>query len=220
MILAQKMGPRRAIPHDVDGMWQPLAPPIRARYNHYGSVEFDEAREVDVFFDVLNRRAVQRGVGESARRDMAVTRGMAREDWLSALWLGRVQIETPRGKAEVAQTMIREDIWLYLLKNHGMIGPQPPEWRHVDSTLRLETALDAEVIRDTTLQGPLRELHGVAHALRRLGRPWAAGTCCGPQSGPWDYHQRFAQKVASISAEAIRQYEADAALEEPESDDA
>lgn len=206
MVLAQKLGYRRAIPHDVDGRWQPLAPPIRARYNSYGSVEFDEGREVDALFDILNRRAVERDVGESPRRDMAVTRGMPREDWLTALWLGRVEVETPRGKAEVAQTMIREDIWVYLTETHGMIGPQPPEWRYVDSGMRLETALEAEVLRDSACEAALRELYAVTHALKRLGRPWTPGTCCGPQDGLWDFHQRFAQKIATIATEAIARY--------------
>jgi hypothetical protein len=218
MILAEKLGLRRAIPFEVDGTWQPLAPPIRARYNAYGSVEFDDAREVEALFDVLNRRAVERGVGESPRRDMAVTRGMPPEDWLSALWLGRVAIEAPRGKAEVAQAMIREDIWRYLLENHGMIGDQPPEWRHIDSSMRLETALDAQVIRDRTLEPALRELYAVTHALKRLGRPWAPGTCCGPQDGLWDYHQRFAEKVASIASEAILRYQKEAAFEDTSDD--
>jgi hypothetical protein len=177
---------------------------MRARYNHYGSIEIDESRETDVLFDVLNRRAVERAVGEQQRFEMAVTRGMPREEWLSALWLGRVQIDTPRGRAEVAQTMVREDVWLYLAENSGFIpGAPPPSWRFIDSAMRLETAFDTDVIRDPALEGTLRELYSVTHGLKRLGRPWAPGTCCGPQDGPLEFHAAFARAVVGIAEREI-----------------
>lgn len=200
ILLAQKCGLRPAIPHDVGGRWQPLAPPIRARYNSYGSVEFRKAREVEVLFEILDRRGI-------AQKDVRETRGMSQGDWLSALWLGQVVIETPRGKAEVAQTMVREDVWLYLLENHGMSPSEPPSWRFIDSSMRQETAIETEVIGDPTLEASLRELYGVALALKCLGRPWTPGTCCGPQDGLWDLHKRFAEKVASIAAFEIDKYQ-------------
>lgn len=179
IILAQNKTARCRGAHDVEGAWRLLAPPMRARYNHYGSIEYDESKEADVLFDVLNRRAVERAAGENGRFEPPVTRGMPREDWLSALWLGRVQIETPQGRAEVAQTMVREDVWLYLAENSGTTTNEPLPWRFIDGNMRLETAFDTQVIRDPALEGTLRELYSVTHGLKRLGRPWVPGTSAG-----------------------------------------
>lgn len=202
IILAENKTARCRGAHDVEGAWLPLAPPMRARYNNYGSVEFDESKEAGALFDVLARRAVERGPGDIERFEPPVTRAMPREDWLSALWLGRVQIETAQGRAEVAQTMVREDIWLHLAENSGFTY-MPPSWRFIDSAMRLETAFDPEVTRDPALEGTLRELYNVMHALKRLGRPWAPGTCCGPQDGPWEYHAAFARVVVGIAEREI-----------------
>lgn len=190
---------------EISSTWQPLALPIRARYDDYGSVHEIEAGDVArAFFSMLNRRAIEQAVGENPWHDLAVTRGMHEDDWLAVLWKDRVQIKGPnQKKVDVVQTMIREDVWQFFVESNR---PWVDTLRSDDlrTALRLETFLESEILRDQTFDAPMRELYAVSHALRRLGRPWARGTCCGPQSGDWEYHGMFTRQLVQIVAETPR----------------
>lgn len=198
MALASGVGHRLAV--DIAASWQPMMLPIRARYNDYGSIDqMEEGQVTEAFFESLDRRALRRDVGEDTIHDVVVTASMSRDDWLTALSADRVQVHGPDlRKLDVVQSMVREDIWGWLTQNsYPHIEAMARE--HVRAYLNLDTLLEREALGDEAFDEPLRELLMVAVALRRLGRPWARGTCCGPQLGDWDYQLGFTKELAEIS---------------------
>ena len=75
----------------VTGRWQLRSPPIRAKYNDYGSVEDIAAGLTShVFFESLSRNCIEKGVGDNTCHDVQVRAGMNTKQWLEALWEGRV----------------------------------------------------------------------------------------------------------------------------------
>jgi hypothetical protein len=77
----------------VGGRWQIRCPPIRAKYNDYGSIENLKKRLCNrVFFESLNHDCVEKGVGDNQCHDVQVRRGMTTKQWLEALWEGRVYV--------------------------------------------------------------------------------------------------------------------------------
>lgn len=77
----------------VAGRWQLRCPPIQAEYNDYGSIENLEPRLANrVFFESLSRGVVEKGVGDNQCHDVQVRRGMSEDQWLEALWEGRVEV--------------------------------------------------------------------------------------------------------------------------------
>lgn len=79
----------------VSGRWQVRTPPIRARYNDYGSIkDIDEPLSLTarVFFESFAIDAIERGVGDNIYHDHAVRPHMSRTEWLQALFDGRVQV--------------------------------------------------------------------------------------------------------------------------------
>lgn len=78
----------------VNGRWGIRTPPLRGNYNDYGSVEnFDEKSLVTrVFFEAFNRDTIECGIGDNSCHDVAVRHGMSNDEWLEALWEGRVKI--------------------------------------------------------------------------------------------------------------------------------
>ena len=184
--------------YDLGREWAPVTLPIRARYNDYGSVDdIEECPVTEAFFETLNRRAIERAVGERPRFDMAVKRGMPQDEWLSALFVNRIQIKGPDGRTvPVVQTMIREDVWRIVVDRDAL---ETEHRREFETFLRLETLLERELLREPKYERAVRELFAVFQTLRRLGRPWARGTCCGPQSGEWEAQLAFMQAMASIA---------------------
>lgn len=78
----------------VNGRWGIRTPPLRGEYDDYGSVEnFDEKSLVTrVFFEAFNRDTVEVGIGDNSCHDVAVRHGMSNDEWLEALWEGRIKI--------------------------------------------------------------------------------------------------------------------------------
>jgi hypothetical protein len=75
----------------VTGRWQPRTAAIRACYNDYGSIEkIQEGLVERVFFKSFNADVIEKGVGDNQCHDVQVRKGMTREQWLEALWEGRV----------------------------------------------------------------------------------------------------------------------------------
>ncbi len=75
----------------VSGRWQLRGAAIRAKYNDYGSIEdLEESLTTRALFEALNVDAVEQGVGDNQCHDVQVRHGMPEEDWLKALWEGRV----------------------------------------------------------------------------------------------------------------------------------
>jgi hypothetical protein len=80
----------------VAGRWQLRCPPLRAQYNDYGSIEnLTPGLAQRVFFESFNRDVVEKGVGDNQCHDVQVRRGMTVDQWLEALWEGRVEIQDP-----------------------------------------------------------------------------------------------------------------------------
>lgn len=75
----------------VTGRWGLRTFPIEALYNDYGSIEEIKPGFIsDLFFETLNYGTIERGLGDNSCHDVAVKRGMGRDEWLEALWEGRV----------------------------------------------------------------------------------------------------------------------------------
>lgn len=78
----------------VNGRWQLRGPPLRAKYNDYGSVEDIEPGLVErVFFGGFDSDVIEKGVGDNQCHDVHAHKGMSAKEWLSALWEGRVQVD-------------------------------------------------------------------------------------------------------------------------------
>jgi hypothetical protein len=81
----------------VGGRWQLHGVPIKAQYNDYGSIEgLEDSLQTSLFFEALKRSAIEQGVGDNQCHDVAVRAEMSREDWLTALWEGRIFVEGER----------------------------------------------------------------------------------------------------------------------------
>lgn len=75
----------------VGGRWQIRTPPLRAKYNDYGSVEEIQPGLVEaVFFKGFDQDVIEKGVGDNQCHDVRVRVGMSPKEWLEALWEGRV----------------------------------------------------------------------------------------------------------------------------------
>lgn len=94
LTLAQTLYGGHGIVCYVGGRWQLQFPPIRAKYNDYGSIEGYDSKDLvtRVFFGLLAHNAVEKGVGDNTVHDVHVRRTMSEEQWLRALQSGRVEI--------------------------------------------------------------------------------------------------------------------------------
>lgn len=78
----------------VSGRWQLRGPAIRAEYNDYGSIEdYKDDLVTKLFFKSFDLDAVEKGVGDNTCHDVQVRHGMSHDDWLTALWEGRVYVK-------------------------------------------------------------------------------------------------------------------------------
>lgn len=78
----------------VTGRWQPRTAPLRAEYNDYGSIEnIWESLSKRVFFKSFDLDAIEKGVGDNQCHDVHVRKGMSQDEWLEALWEGRVFVD-------------------------------------------------------------------------------------------------------------------------------
>ena len=180
----------------IDDVWEPLCPPIEAKYNDYGTIEdLAEDEATTAFFETLKSRVIEREVGENPYHDVAVTKDMSREDWLSALWFGRVMVTDTKSTfmvkdpppLQVAQAMVRKDVWDYLLD----FGKRS----------------FAENVRPLVGEDLPSDLTTVAFAMHRLRITWFEGTTTGPQHGEWEDHRRFHQTLVEIADREIARYE-------------
>jgi len=81
----------------VTGRWQLHGVPIKAEYNDYGSVEnIVPGFTTDLFFKGLAMAVVEVGVGDNSCHDVPVREDMNVEQWLEALWEGRVKVSDHR----------------------------------------------------------------------------------------------------------------------------
>lgn len=77
----------------VGGRWQLRGAPIKAEYNDYGTIEnWEDSVTTRLFFKSLDSDAVEKGVGDNQCHDVQVRHGMSAEEWIDALWEGRVEV--------------------------------------------------------------------------------------------------------------------------------
>src|SRR5262245_43244010 len=153
----------------VNSIWEPLTLPIRGKYDDYGSIEdIEEGGVSDAFFAALDRRAIEREVGENSVHDVAVARGMSRKDWLQALWEGRVQVKgRHQPVVEVVQTMIREDVWQCLVARSRKLADGVGKQQAL-MVLEVATSIEREQIRDPALEAEALEVSAAYRALALL----------------------------------------------------
>lgn len=213
-----------------DGLWSPIHPGIKARYNDYGSIENVEPGILaDTFFGDLSDRAIERD-RKDEYHDVDVKKGMPQEQWLKALYYGKVSFKNFRGQiASVRQAMIREDVWQILLEMtpfennfedwyldiHGY-GPRRRSADFKETTERTieyfqknhPDAAYIEGMRKSLLPSPLQEfqkdLFRVQCSLRALSRIWIPGHMVGPQFPEWDVQAKYTQAINDLAQEQLR----------------
>lgn len=173
---------------ELKGMWTPLAGPLQAVYDCYGSVKgWQPGPEADEFFHQLQFSVVERDVGENSVHDVAVRKDMSHEEYLMALWEGRILVRHHGAQRPVVQTMIREDVWQLLVGMEFIDDGHTYnlEWLRKHHHLHREKELELLMISVT---------------FGRLGYYWRPGSCAGPQVGDFQDHRRFLQGVLGIAA--------------------
>lgn len=186
--------------------WMPATLPIRGCYNDYGSVEKLKPSP-KAFFDSLQRRAIERPVGENPVHDLPITSGMTQDEWLRALWEERVQIKhRTLGVATLVQTMVRREVWEFLVRRVAAKAKRLSP-HDVQSGLGFSTHLDRVDLQSVRGAKGRRELVCVSHGLAELGRPWARGTCCGPQFPSWRLQQDFLKVLTHTVNASIEEIE-------------
>lgn len=80
-------------------VWVPRTPPLRARYNDYGSIENPQSKLIrDIILDGLRIDMVERGWGPNSCHDVPVTRrGLNWDRLLGAVWEGRLRVRDQVG---------------------------------------------------------------------------------------------------------------------------
>src|SRR5574338_745990 len=77
----------------VGGRWQLRGAPIKAEYNDYGTIEnWEKSFTTKIFFKSFDQDVVEKGVGDNQCHDVHVRVGMSEDEWIDALWEGRVEI--------------------------------------------------------------------------------------------------------------------------------
>lgn len=173
---------------ELKGMWTPLAGPLQAVYDCYGSVKgWLPGKVTDNFFWSLQTSIVERDVGRNTVHEVAVRKGMPPEAFLVALWEGRILVWNHGDQRPVVQTMIREDVWQFLVNMVFIDGSHTYDLanvRHHYPSLSREDA----------------ELKMVQTSMCHLGYYWRPGSCAGPQHGDFQAHRDFLQGMSSIAA--------------------
>lgn len=77
----------------VGGRWQLRGAPIKAEYNDYGTIEnWEKSVTTKLFFKSFDNDVVEKGVGDNQCHDVHVRHGMSEEEWIDALWEGRIEV--------------------------------------------------------------------------------------------------------------------------------
>lgn len=101
------------------GRWIPRTWPLRAKYNHYGSIKAWSADDplVAVVMEGLRLDLVELGVGENEVHDVATSRDMTFDALLKAVWEGRVYVERAPPLRERRQARL-----LQRIRELGLVG--------------------------------------------------------------------------------------------------
>ena len=84
-----EMGDHATAPHS----WYVRSPPLRAKYNDYGSVEDVETGAMrDVWSEQLAIDLIEKGVGDNTCHDVAARKGMSFDGILAAAWEERLMV--------------------------------------------------------------------------------------------------------------------------------
>lgn len=87
-------------------VWYVRAPPIRAKYNDYGSIDVDSIHPEDeviaqLWLQGLKLDLLEKGVGDNIYHDVAVRKDMTFEQLLEALWEHRVEVKDDLGQEKI-----------------------------------------------------------------------------------------------------------------------
>lgn len=89
--------------HSMHGWWVPRTFPIRGEYNDYGTVEnVEEGLVQDLWLQTLKLDLIPQGTGENEVHDVPTFFDMPFEDFLKALWEGRVTVSRRLRKPEAS----------------------------------------------------------------------------------------------------------------------
>src|SRR5690606_3525617 len=77
---------------NIHSFYSPIAIPIKAEYNDYGSIDKYNEKSIGYIANlaILNRHAVECGTGDNSCHDVPVLANMSFDKWLNAIWEGRV----------------------------------------------------------------------------------------------------------------------------------
>jgi len=78
---------------EMNDIWTPRTFPLRAIYDDYGSVEkLQEGAQQRIWFEGFKKDLIIKGVGDNSYHDVAVRHDMNLDEWLRAIYNGRVEV--------------------------------------------------------------------------------------------------------------------------------
>jgi len=142
----------------VTGRWQPRTAPLRAEYNDYGSIQnIQKSLSERVFFESFNSDVIEKGVGDNQCHDVHVRKGMSRDEWLDALWEGRVFVRGLHG--EHNPNYVHEDKDEYHRKGVPTLARIENVLKEADLPITTEYGAKGFVLDDVT-EGFIRVRNG------------------------------------------------------------
>lgn len=170
-------GDHASAPH----VWYIRTPPLRAKYNDYGSVEDVEAGAMrDLWTEQLAIDLIEKGVGDNSVHDVAARKGMSFAALLGAAWEERLEVFRPEMRSG---------------GKHKRVTPKGvPTLRRIESAItKAGGALgtgEGQFIVDSKRWGEVRIRAGgygvqgeaLVPLAKRLGRRYAAMLSCGSGS--------------------------------------
>lgn len=136
--------------------WYLRAPPIRAKYNDYGSVENvhpDDESLVQLWLDGLKVDLIEKGVGDNTCHDVAVRKAMTFDELCEALWENRVEV---RRELDPNRDTKFDKLMSKYLKKTSELGQGIPSLQRIEEVIK--SSADIEV---TVKENILKTAEGV-----------------------------------------------------------
>lgn len=141
--------------------WQPVALPILAEYNDYGTIDNWDASEqpyIDLLLHVVNKSSIRLDLGENTVHDTAVGEDLTFEQFLEIVREGRLYLKAHGTPVATSAVFIKESVWQSLLNDANFTEEDTSDmWKAEDDTLaaiqkRLNKQVKLMARRDTELR--------------------------------------------------------------------
>jgi len=185
MFMLLTRNPMNIIPHRAcvaTDLWFPRTYPVRSEYNGDGLVKnIENMDQIKTWLDVLNTDLITVGEGKNNICDVATYKDMKFDDFLWALWNGRIVVREKDGilPLQVSYVLIREDVWNLLVSmGQEFYFPEVPlvvgRKEHYDQMMKKDNI-------DSFLQ-IAQETRKVEDILFKIGHVWIPSCLYGEPS--------------------------------------